>query len=492
MTYDGALRRSLVDEVLSIRNVRGSAPDCVVRELAEGSGIHPATLWRWVAAAVEDDPDTPAKRRHITELSEEHIQVVFENVGNLAMAKRYLDKEFDEIAAMSLSTFRRLWQKVDPAVRAMASGGAEALLSTQLRNVYTPAGRNSIWHIDAMECPIWVVPEGSTSEVVKPWLITVEDGFSRRIMSVLLTLARPTSKDVVVAVADSIRIKQLSAEGCEAGGIPEVVHTDNGAEFKNNVVSQGLRRLGVHRKFSYPYLKHLNGKVERLQQTMQRQLFARLPGYSEGPRSLSRKDIYGQEIAVLGERALLEYVLDWVEEYNSAHRHSALGGRTPNQVWSTDTTPIRKADPEAVRLSMLEAAGNRKVGARGVYFDNKYFTAPELAPLVGQKVTVRFMPHDQTFVEVFFQDSWVCTAHPHDALTDEERRQIREITRRQYSEARAYTERAALKRQQMAEEFPHEVVIPSGRRSEAEGLYDQGDTFLALMEGGDEREGGKQ
>src|SRR5690606_26948550 len=216
------------------RRERGSIPNCVVRELAEGAGIHPSTLWRWVAAALEGAPEPTGcqRRKHISELSPEHIQVVFDNLGNLAMAKRYLDKEFDEIAAMSLSTFRRLWQKVDPAVRAMASGGAEALLSTQLRNVYTPAGRNSIWHIDAMECPIWVVPEGSTSEVVKPWLITVEDGFSRRIMSVLLTLARPTSKDVVVAVADSIRIKQLSAEGCEAGGVPEVVHTDNGAEFK--------------------------------------------------------------------------------------------------------------------------------------------------------------------------------------------------------------------------------------------------------------------
>lgn len=486
MTYDGALKRSLLDELLVIRRERGSIPNCVVRELAEGAGIHPSTLWRWVAAALEGAPEPTGchRRKHISELSPEHIQVVFDNLGNVALAKRYLDKEFDEIAAMSLSTFRRLWRKVDPAIRAMASGGAEALLSNQLRNVYTPKGRNAIWHIDSMECPIWVVPEGSTTEVVKPWLVTVEDGYSRRIMSVLLTMSRPTSKDVVVAVADAIRVKQLSVEGGEVGGVPEVVHTDNGSEFKNNVLSQGLARLGIRRKFSYPYLKHLNGKVERLQQTIQRQLFARLPGYSQGPKSLSRKDIYGEEIAVLGERALLAYLLDWVEEYNSTHPHSALGGQSPNQVWCADQTPIRRADPEAVRLSMLEAAGTRKVGARGVFFNNRYFTAPELAPLVGQKVTLRFMPHDESFVEVFFEDEWVCTAHPHESLTDEERRLIREITRRQYSEARAYTEQAAEKRRRMAEEAPLETITSSDRRPEAEGLIGEGDLFVDLMEDG--------
>jgi len=52
VTYDGALKRSLLDELLVIRRERGSIPNCVVRELAEGAGIHPSTLWRWVAAAL--------------------------------------------------------------------------------------------------------------------------------------------------------------------------------------------------------------------------------------------------------------------------------------------------------------------------------------------------------------------------------------------------------------------------------------------------------
>jgi transposase InsO family protein len=36
---------------------------------------------------------------------------------------------------------------------------------------------------------------------------------------------------------------------------------------------------------------------------------------------------------MIGEEAFVEMVYDWVEEYNSLHRHSSLGGRTPNQAW---------------------------------------------------------------------------------------------------------------------------------------------------------------
>lgn len=482
MTYDGALRRSVIDELLEVRRLNGSIPEWLVAAVAEGAGVNRSTVWRWVRSALGGVEADVSRTLHVTELSDEHIDVVFENVGNLSMAKKYLDKEFPEIEAMSLSTFRRLWKKVDPAIRAMAAGGADALLARQLRLIFTTTARNRIWHIDAMECPIWVIPDGAGSEPVKPWLITVQDDCSRRIMAVVLTLERPKSSDVVVAVADAMRIKYLSVDHERVGGIPEVIHTDNGAEFKNDLVTKGLARLGVIRKFSYPYRKYLNGKVERVQLTMQRELFARLPGYSQGPRSISRKDLFGLDEATIGELALLEYIFDWVDEYNSERPHSSLGGRTPNQVWCENTAPIRAAHPEAIRLSMLKAEKPRKVAQQGVFFDNCYYMAPELSRVVGHTVEVRHMPHDDSFVEVFFQDSWLCTAYPHADLTDEDRRRMSERNREQYSDARAHATRAAERRRALAAGSPGDLIVTTTDRADANGLYGGDEDYLELHE----------
>lgn len=487
MTYDTAVRTSVVSELKELVHLRGSVPASFVRVVAEDLGCHPATVWRWLKEAVAASPDSFGERtssKHIAELKPDHIEVVYSHNGNLRAAKRELDRIDPEIAAMSERTFRRRWEQVDPAVRAMATDGAEGLLASQLRMVYDASHRNHIWHIDSMEIPVWVVPEGHETTMVKPWLITVEDDHTRRIMAVLLTVERPNADDVVVALADAMRMRKLS-DGTDVGGVPEILHSDNGAEFKNNLVSIGLARLGITRKLSYPYRKHLNGKVERLQGITQEEFLSNLPGFVDGPRSLSRKDFFGVDSAVLTEEVLFMLLENWVEEYNSTRPHSALGGRTPNQVWAEQQNPLRQVAPEMLRLSLMASKRSYKVHPRGIHFQKQYYTAPELASLVGSLVDVRYLPRDDSFIEVFVGDKWVCTAFLHPDLTDTQRAEIRARNQEQYTKARTYL-LAAKERRLKAAQAGSGVLLTQPAGPPVSELAADADAFLALAESEEE------
>lgn len=466
MTYDAPLRDAVTAELLEVRQMHGGfLPTCFVKWKAHDIGSAESTLRRWVSEALEGSaspgPAPSSGPQLLEELSDDHIDVVFQYLGDLAKAKRALDQVDPQIAEMSERTFRRRWADVHPSIRAMATDGAAGVLASQLRLIYTAEHRNQIWHVDCMECPVWVLPDANSTQFVKPWMITVEDDHSRRIMDFGITMGRPTADDVIAVLAGAIGLKPLSVEGEYAGGVPDALHTDNGAEFNNLIVTQGTTRLGIKKTFTYPYRSYMNGKVERLQQTIQDSVMKPLPGYADGPRTLSRKDTFGVDSQMLGEKQFVEIVEDGVENYNAFHQHSSLGGWTPNQVWCADGTPLRTAEPEAIRLSLLREDRKYKVHQRGVHFHGEYYIAPELGSrgLVGSKVDVRYLPRDPSFVEIFYKDEWVCTAYPHADLPDSVREEIRKQSRDSYGPGRESHSRAAELRRKAAAENPDEVII---------------------------------
>jgi putative transposase len=64
------------------------------------------------------------------------------------------------------------------------------------------------------------------------------------------------------------------------------------------------------------------------------------------------------------------------------------------------------------------------VGKDGVRFGGLRFIAPELNGLVGEKVQVRYTPHDLRRIEIFRGDEWLATAYPQGTLSDEQREAV--------------------------------------------------------------------
>lgn len=448
MSYPTTVRRAVLRDLRAVHTVRGTVPAALVRDCAADLGCSERTVWAWwrkhLDEIIEDTEPAPVPVP-ATELADVHLEVIFACNGNVSEAHRQLMAN-PETAAITppRRTLAHLWGQVDAPVRAWASGGAVGLMDKQMKVRHAVEERNQLWRIDHQEFPVWVLPSGRTTTPVKPWLTTIIDDNTRLIVAFLLTVEHPDATSTAVALADAVRLKPTSLPNVQIGGLPLAVLSDNGGEFRSDQVTGMLRRLGIASRRTFPYMKHLNGKVERVQQTMQHELARNLIGYAHGPKTLKLKDLFGLDGDLISEELLVALLDDWVAHYNTERPHSALGGQTPLQVWAAQHTPLRAPDMEAVRLSMMPAAHSRKVTPDGISFNSQLYTSGDLARLrlVGRQVDVRFLPHDDSFIEVFDGDTWLCTCVPSHRVTIDDLEQLRQVRQEQYTIARAYHEAA--------------------------------------------------
>ena len=124
-----------------------------------------------------------------------------------------------------------------------------------------------------------------------------------------------------------------------------------------------------------PVFAASEGKVERLHRTIGEGLIATLPHYTGGPRRANGK-LYAQP-APLTLPQLQTRVREFIDAYNTEHRHSSLGGMTPAEKWATSAAPLDLVEPERLRW-MLMADQTRKVDKDGIHFENAIFIAPEI------------------------------------------------------------------------------------------------------------------
>jgi putative transposase len=130
--------------------------------------------------------------------------------------------------------------------------------------------------------------------------------------------------------------------------------------------------------------------------------------------------LFGPDVAPMSLELFVDKFAGWVIDYNTTRLHSALSGQTPLQRWNADATPIREV-PEAELRWLLLADVERTVNKDGVHFGGVTFIAAELNGLVGERVQIRYTPHDLRRTEVFRADEWLATALPQDLLGPEER-----------------------------------------------------------------------
>jgi len=90
------------------------------------------------------------------------------------------------------------------------------------------------------------------------------------------------------------------------------------------------------------------------------------------------------------------------ERHNTKDQPRGLGGLTPAAAYTADGTPIKKADPAAIRLALMTVSKQRTVSREGVEWSGCFYTGAVLADHVGRRVEVRGRRHDRRYVEVFY------------------------------------------------------------------------------------------
>ncbi|MDR7276001.1 hypothetical protein J2S41_002779 [Catenuloplanes atrovinosus] len=295
----------------------------------------------------------------------------------------------------------------------------------------------------------------------KPWVTTFIDDATRAIAGWAIA-DTPHEGTVLAALARAI---MHDASG-PVHGLPGRIRLDRGLEFAAKGVQSAAATFVVDLHVLPAFASNLKGKVERSNLTIDQMYSSTLPGYTKGRRDLSGR-LSGplddrstaraayEEAAAAGAdpgelpmswKTFVEHFSDWVRWYNTEHLHSRLQGLTPTEAWNADPTAVRDVSPEDVR-HLFRYGGTRIVNNDGIHFDNGVFTCPEglLREIGGVTVEVRFMPHEDRYIDVYRHGSFLTRCYLVDKLTEQQRddyyRSVRESDRKAAAVKRSVTAR---------------------------------------------------
>lgn len=266
---------------------------------------------------------------------------------------------------------------------------------------------NQVWETDASPADVLCV-DGRYS------IYVLLDVFSRRLIA--LVSRTPRADAVLLLVRKAIL----------AWGVPELVKTDNGSDFKAHAVRRAFASLHIQHHLCDPFSPEQKGKVERAIGTMQRDLMPLLPGFI-GHSVAHRKAIEARKAfaARLGQddakafgvsmtASDLQAALDhWCAKDYGMRAHSALKMSPFAKAQTCHGAAQKVKDERALDLLLAPvpgASGIRTVGKQGLKIDNAFFTAINLLP--GEKVLVRHDPADAGRVYCFKADGseFLCEA----------------------------------------------------------------------------------
>lgn len=429
-----AVRRMAVDALLETRQQQGRIPMSAIRFWADQLDVSVRSMWRWV------DAEGPAiQARDSYELSEEDRQAFYDHRGNISAAWR--SRRLSGCSVSRATLARAYEREMTPAERAYARGGEAARNERTVYLRYEAEHRNHTCQADHKELPVLVVPPRG-QKPRKPWMTVFIDDSTRAVKAIAVSLV-PDQATVLAGLKQCVL---PDASGC-FGGVPDRLFWDNGLEFVADAVTEVGLALGTITMPAKAYSPHLKGKVERFNRTVVDEFISGLPFYTHGP---SRSDgrLYGPDRPPMDFETFVSELLGWVEHYNHERPNSALDGRTPREAWEADPTPIRQFSEEELRWLAIPSH-ERKVLHDGIHHQSLAYIAPELGGLVGEKLLVKFMPHDRTKIDVFRNGEWLCTAYPQRVLGPDEREAVlrqREASRRQHANAMRRTSSRARRR----------------------------------------------
>lgn len=145
---------------------------------------------------------------------------------------------------------------------------------------------------------------------------------------------------------------------------------------------------------------------------------------------------------------------------------------------------VEFADPNLVRHMFLAGDKPRVVDRRGVALDGIWFTHPDLAPHLGSKVTIRYLPNVRTSVDCYtLSGELICTATPHEHQTPEARKKMRRHSENAAARVTRWTKegRREIEEQVFAELREADFIEPPERSTDC-GTDGLGDDFLDLLE----------
>jgi putative transposase len=261
---------------------------------------------------------------------------------------------------------------------------------------------NQLWEIDASPADV-LCTDGRYA------IYGIIDVYSRRVIYMVTKTPRTEAALLLIR------------RGIMEWGVPEMIRTDNGADFTSKRFVSALINLGIEQDICPPYSGDKKPFIERSFGTLQRDLMPFLPGFI-GHNVADRKAIESRKSFAkrLGEddakafaielsHPLLQEAIDkWVSNRYSHTEHGGLNNISPFQRAASWKAPIKRIDNlRALDLLLSPIAGSggfRIIGKKGIRLDGGSFWSSGLFPYMGQRVFVRCNPEDMGMIYCFTED----------------------------------------------------------------------------------------
>lgn len=452
----------------------GRVPTSAVAAAARRFGVTERAVWKWLERR-------PARRAE-PGLSRSHRAAIAAHHGNIAAAHRSLVAAGQ--TSLSYSAFWRQVQALPTDELAAITKGMTAAKAHQLYLQYEPSHSTAILHYDHTEVPIWVrLPR--RNEPVKPWISLALWAKSRALAPPTITVGDglkgdPNAETIVAIVAGAIR-GFTTPDGVFVGGVPDVVVFDNALAHAADAVMNGFAHLGIAGMATEIASPWQNGKIERAIQTFEKRELSHLPGYTHRLEDRYGRTELPRETLLTLDEFSAEVEVAWERYMNTPH--AGVGHRTPLQAWSDQGDEVTRVDNEMLRHAFL-AGGKAIVQKAGVRHRGIDYTSPSLKGYVKREVSIGHLTNDRSFIEVYVDGRWLCTAVPHEQLTLEQRIALRKVkTSRLGQQDRIIKTSRSRARQDAEVELEHHDLVEAirGEASTAPVRDDDLDRFLTLL-----------
>ena len=308
-----------------------------------------------------------------------------------------------------------------------------------------PAGGDAAQHIERLNQE-WELDSTPADVICADGLryavVVAIDIWSRRTRA----LVAPTSR--ATAIAALFRRCLLD------WGVPELVRTDEGADYTSRHVVGVIADLELDHDICPPFTPDAKPFVERVIKTIGHDLFANLPGFTghnvadaqalrarksyaarrragrarnqdragrarnqdRAERARSARcegDVETFRVALSAEQ-LQDYLDRWCDDLYGREPHAGLGGLSPFERVNSWAGTIKRIGNVRALDALLAAPaddGWRTVRKSGIRLDNVDYIAGPLGGIVGERVRVRHDPADLDRLFVYRADgSFVCVA----------------------------------------------------------------------------------
>jgi putative transposase len=386
----------------------------MAEKLAEKERVHTSTLYKWlklyqaaghVSALV---PEKRGRKSGALLLRDEQEKVIGSAIEDVYLSKQRHNKQdvVDEVIrrcrlakidAPSANTVRSRIAALEPAQTLRRRGFRDVARNRYeaIQGAFPGANHPlAVVQIDHTEADVILVDEVHRQPIGRPWVTLAIDVYSRMVAGIYVTFEKPAAISVGMCLAQAICPKREYLAELGVGGewpvwgAMSVVHSDNGKEFRGQMLKRACEEYGMDLQWRPVTLPHFGGHIERLMGTMANQL-RKLPGATfSNPQQ--RRGYDSEAMAALTLKEFENHLVDFIVNVYHQRVHSELG-MSPKTKWSlgvlgdanstgTGMFPIPE-DPLRIHLDFMPFF-HRSVQQYGIQIDNISYYDPVLDPYV--------------------------------------------------------------------------------------------------------------